>query len=330
MRRVLFLVFAAALLLGVTPVVTSASDSLFITTAKAPVTPDGTTAGAATDFVMTYVDRDPAVDGIGMKAGGTATAILPPEFVDVGGDAGNTAVLVQGWPQSPPAPPPDFIWTTSVTGNTITLTLDEDFLIGDFGPGPKQMHLLLNTFRNPVVPGRYPVHLEIKPDPASDEVYRGVARVSIQPAADPSVEVVSVFSGGGPPPPFNNPFYQTVSAGDSSLDVGMYLWEAGSSVADGVFTPMVDAELVMSSASSGRLIQNGVKVGEVRIQAPRGASDYAFTANGPSVLGAAAVTGFDTGILVTSLATDPAVTGTYVVKISLDGGNSHELFITAE
>ncbi len=152
----------------------------------------------------------------------------------------NTVALLQGWPQSPPAPPPDVIWNTTVDGNTITATMTADYLVGEFGPGPKQMHLLLPTFRNPPVAGRYNVLLEIRPDPATDEVISGIVRVTIEPATRPSVEVVSAFSGGGPPPPFNNPIYQTVAADDASLDVGMYLWEEGSSVADGIFNSMVD------------------------------------------------------------------------------------------
>lgn len=328
-RRPLLIVLAVGLILSVAPA-TAASNSLTITSAKAPITPDGVTAGAVTDFVLTFADRDPAVDGIGIKAGGTATATLPPEFVNVGGDAANTGILVQGWPQSPPAPPPDFIWTTTVDGNSITVTLSEDYLVGQFGPGPKQMHLLLNTFRNPAVPGRYPVQLEIRPDPATNEVIRGTARVTIEPATAPSVEVVSVFSGGGPPPPFNNPLYQTVAPGESSLDVGMYLWEAGSSVADGVFNAMVGADVVMLTANSGRLVQNGVSVGEIRILAPPGATDHVFSSTGPSIFGQAAISGFDTGILITSFLTDPTATGTYEISLSLNGGNTQTLFITAE
>ena len=329
MRRPFLILLLAASLLGLLPAATSASQSLSISAAKAPVTPDGTTAGGVTDFVLTFVDRDPAADGIGIKAGGTMTATLAPEFTDVGGEGVNTVAVLQGWPQSPLGPPP-LVFSTVIVGNTITTTMLTDYLVGTAGPGPKQMHLLLSTFRNPAVPGRYPVQLEIRPDPGTDEVIRGTGRVTIAPATGPSIEVVSVFSGGGPPPPFNNPIYQTLAPGETSLDIGMYLWEAGSSAADGVFNAMVGAELVMLTTNSGRLVQNGVSVGEIRIQAPAGATDHVFSATGPSTLGVAAVSGFDTGILVTSFTTDPTATGTYVITVSVNGGNSQTLFITAE
>ena len=109
----------------------------------------------------------------------------------------------------------------------------------------------------------------------------------------------------------------------------MYLWEVGSSAVDGVFNAMADVEVMMLTVNSGRLVQDGSNVGELRMEAPAGATDHVFSATGPSVAGPAAVSGYETGILVTSLLTDPNATGTYIVTVSVNGGNSQTLFITA-
>jgi hypothetical protein len=305
----------------------SSHAALDITIDRAPVTPDGTTAGAITDFVLTFRDRDPAVDGIGLLEGATVTVTLPDSFVDTGSGA-NAAILLQGWPQSPPAPPPAFPWTTTVSGTTITATLDADYLVGATGPGFKQVHLLLNSFRNPG-PGRYDIELVIQPDPASSTTYEGTGSVQILPWARPSVNVVSVFSGGAPPP-LNNPLYQTVGAGDDSLDIGMYLWDRGSSAADGILTPYVGVDLVMANHGHGRLVQDGRTVGHVWMTAPPGADDHTFVTDGPSFQAPAAVTGFETGVLITRLETDPDVTGDYTVTIRLNNGNSQRIRVTAE
>ena len=44
---------------------------LHASVAKAPVTPDGASAGAVTDLVLTFRDPDPREPGIGLRAGGT-------------------------------------------------------------------------------------------------------------------------------------------------------------------------------------------------------------------------------------------------------------------
>ncbi len=84
-----------------------ATEYLEVSIRKAPIAPDGTTAKAKTDIVLTFVDIDPTVDGIGLKAGATVEVKLPSEFVNTGGGT-NSIFLLQGWPQSPPAlnPPP--------------------------------------------------------------------------------------------------------------------------------------------------------------------------------------------------------------------------------
>ncbi len=298
----------------------------------APIVPDGTVAGEITDFVLTFVDRDPAVPGISLKTGGTVTVTLPDDFVNIGMGAPNFIVLLQGWPQSPPAGGPGFLWDHSISGNSITATLTSDYEVGEFGPGAKQAHLILNTFRNPTKPGMYDVHLEIDPDGTASDVYTGTGRVHIIPKARPSINAVSVFSGvdNPPPPPFNNAIYQTVTAGDDAADVGLYLWDKGSSVADGVINPYLGVDIHMRNQRHGLLRQSNKTVGHVWIDAPPGADDYGISTAGESVLGTTAVSGLDTGILITTFHTDADVTGDYTITFRMNNGNTQKLFVTTE
>ncbi len=305
----------------------SAGQQLTITITKAPISPDGTAAGAITDFVLTFGDLDPAVEGISLYDGATVTAILPDAFVDTG-DGMNIAILLQGWPQSPPAPPPAFLWATTVDGNAITATMTGDFVAGPAAPGMKQVHLFLNSFRNPG-PGMYDVELVIQPDPTSPDTYTGIGTVHILPKSRPSVNAVSVFSGGGPPP-FNNAIYQSVGAGGSAAQVGLYLWDRGSSALDEVFAPFLGVDIVMTSASHGRLVQGKRTVGQVWIEAPGGADEYGIVTGGPSSLGNAAVSGFPTGILLTTFSTDPDVSGRYTISFKINNGNTQQLFVDAD
>lgn len=322
LTKVICTTFLNIVLLGALSPTANAAHPLDISIANAPIVPDGTTAGAATDFVMTFLDRDPASgNGIAMKVGGTVKVVLPAAFVV---DPGGNLVLLQGWPQSPPAPPPAFPWTTTFSGNEITATMTADFDENTtFGPGFKQVHLLTPNTTNPG-PGRYPVSLIIDPDGTGTDVHSGVGWVKIIPKARPAVSVVSIFSGPpGPPPPFYNPFFQTLSAGAATPNMGLYLWNRNSVSAIGV-------DLQMSNPSHWRLIQNGQTIGQVWIQAPPGASTFGLTSSGPSVeVDAFPFTlGVKTGLLLTQFQTDPNVAGDYIVDISINGGNSETLSIT--
>lgn len=313
----------------------SSAGDLTVSAVRAPVAPDGATAGAVTDIVLTFVDRDPAVDGIGMKSGGTIEVVLADDFVNTGA-GGDVGVVLQGWPQSPPAPPPAFPWTSTIAGNTITVELTADWMPGDFGPGPKQVHLILFGFRNPSKPGPQHVHLAIQPDPAGPEVLTGHATVNIIPKARPSVNVISLFSGPpGPPPPFFNPFYQTIVQGDAARQVGLYLWASRSA-------PYLGVDIVMdggAGARHGRLVQDGSTVGHVWIDAPPGASDFTLStgsaddppppcASGPSCEVPAFITGVPVGLMLVQFDPDPAVTGDYQLTIRMNNGNTEELFFT--
>ncbi len=293
-----------------------ATEYLEVSIRKAPVAPDGTTAKAQTDIVLTFVDIDPAVDGIGLMTGATIEVELPDEFVNTGGGT-NSIFLLQGWPQSPPFP---FPWTTEVVGNTVTATLTGNYLPGMFGPGPKQVHLLLLGFKNPK-PGKYEIPIRIQPNPTSSKIMSGIGDVIIIPKPRPSINVVSLFSGGGPPPPFFNPIYQEVILGDAARQVGMYLWDKGNE-------PFLDVDLRMVNPSHGLLVQNGSTVGQVRIDAPHGANNYSLTTTGPSVAWTAFITGVPTGLLLVQFTPDPAVAGNYTLSFRLNNGNTQELFVT--
>lgn len=290
---------------------------LDVTVARAPVVPDGTTAGAVSDFVLTFVDRDPDVDGIGLLAGATVEITLPDDFVntDAGGD---NVIILQGWPQSPIVP---FPYTISIVGNSVTLTLTSDFLPGsdlEGGPGPKQVHLLLNGFRNPG-PGMYdiPIHL----DPGTGDTFSGVGTVHIIPQARPAVSIVSFISGGGPPPPFNSSVYQDVALGDDALPTRLFVWDADSE-------PFKDIELTSTpNARHYRLRMGRRTVGHVWIDAPAGADDYELTTTGLSTNVPNPITGVPTAGLDTLFSPDPTVAGDYTVTFYLNGGNYEYQFI---
>ena len=300
---------------------------LMLSITKAPVVPNGTSAGAPTDLVITFADLDPSVDGIGIKEGGTIEVQLPNGFTRTGPDPRDTIVVLQGWPQSPPAPPPAFPWTFDIVDNTITTTFTANFLPGTSGPGPKQIHLLLYSFQNPTMPGPHPVELTIQPDPESNDTYAGHGSVFIHSSVLPSVAAVSVFSGPpGPPPPFFNPIYQTVAQGDAARQVGLYLWERGGS-------PMTGVSLQQTSSHHALLMQNGSAVGDVWIAGPGGAWDVQLSANGPSGGPVseelpAFFTGVPTGVLIFHFRPDPGAVGDYTVRIRMNGGLGQDLHVT--
>ncbi len=321
MRRLLTLTFAAALVAAVTPVTAGAvaHAGLELAFAKAPVAPDGTTAGAATDFVITFRDRDPATPGIGLHEGAVVTVEIDEAFDP--GDGTNVGVILQGWPQSPPAPPP-FIWTTTFSGTTVEMTLTQDWMPGDFGPGAKQVHLALLGWTNPDSPGRYAVSLTIQPDPDSPDVLEGHGYVHISRRTKPTASVVSLFSGLPPgPPPLANPLYQTVAQGDSALPVGLYMWDASGDAFTGVDARKMNARWY-------RLVDGRRTVGHVRIDAPRGARHHEFTTAGPSTEATAFLTGVPVGVLITQFTPDPNVTGDYTVRVKMNGGTDERILIS--
>lgn len=319
MRRSVALLSSVVLMLAITGVATAdpPGGSLDLAITKAPIAPDGVTAGAPTDFVISFLDLNPNVDGLTLESGDTIEVVLPAEFIPGAGQ--NLGVLLQGWPQSPPAPPPSFLWTTTIVGNTVTLELTSDWAPGEFGgPGAKQVHLVLLGWTNPS-PGSYPIELTVN----SDETLHGVGRVHIIPNVNPSINAVSIFSGGGPPPPFNNAIYHSVDSGETTNPVGLYLWERGGGEFLGV-------DVSMKSPQHGTLVDSdGRAVGQVNIKAPKGADDYTLTTMGPSVLGTSFLTNLPVGILQFEFTTDADTTGRYQITFRLNNGNKQTIHVSA-
>ena len=294
------------------------TNGLAIEVIRAPIVPDGTSAHAVTDIVMNFRNLDPDIDGISIKKDGYIEVILPPEFKNTGNGT-NSGIILQGWPQSPPGPPPT-AFVTSVMQNTIKVSMLKDFTVGSYGPGPKQIHLALLGFKNPGT-GYYSISLCIKPDPNNPATKCGVGKVHIIPKPRPAVSAVSLFSGGGPPPPFNNAIYQDVNLGGMGLTVGLYLWESRGK-------PLVGADIQMENNSHGRIIKStGTTAGHLFISSPRSAMDYELTTEGPSEAGKTFLTNVDVGILKTKLIPDPAVKGEYRLSFAMNNGNTQNLFV---
>jgi hypothetical protein len=268
-------------------------------------------------------------------------------FTNVGG-GNNTLILLQGWPQSPPAPGPAFIWTTEVDGNTITATLTGDYKAGQFGPGPKQAHLLLFGFTNPALPGTYTLDVTIDPkgpgkskkdkshkskkSKKSKKALSGSGTVRIIPDARPSVEPISFFSGPpGPPPPFYNPIYQTLPLGVPARQLGLYLWAADSAAMVGVDVTATANPTYYQMTDAAAAV-----VGEIWITAPAGATDFSLASvpllpgGPPSVEISAFATGVPVGLLGIQFTPDLWVPGDYEIAISMQGGNEKILFVTVK
>lgn len=339
----------SAILLGVlgllvaftvaTPANASHRDGIRVRTGLAPVAPDGLSAGAITDFVITFRDLDPSVPGIGLHSGGTIRVTLPDEFVNAGAlpvtgtgsipgcapplvTTCSTAVVLQGWPQSPQLPFPDVKWEEAT--NTIVVTANADWLpAGVAAPGPKQVHLMLFGFTNPDRPGSYKVELEIQPDPTSDEVLTDTGRARVSNRVRPAVSSISL-ANGAPPPPFPNTLYQTVEAGDPSLTLLLYLWGKDAE-------PLVGADFNAGSDRFRPLRDvDGKRIGWVLVRPPQGARNWSLSSGGPATPAAAFITGIDTAALTAVLETDPGVEGDYKVRFWLQGGNTVVHTITAD
>lgn len=317
----------------------SGADRLRVSVDRAPVTPDGDVAGAPTDLLVTFADPDPTTPGVALKAGGTVRVRLPKAFVNEGvlpvADTGSapdcappvvsacsTAVLTQGWPQSPVLPFPSVEWEADT--NTIVLTANADWpSTGIEQPGPKAVHLLLLGFSNPDQAGMYRLAVEIKPDPNSDRVLRGATRTrikrSIQPAISPNSQ-----ANGAPPPPFPNTLFQSVRPGEPSNTMTFYMW-------DGAGEALVGADFAPGAARMRPITDtSGQRVGSVRVRVPRGAKNWSLDSGGPSALGTAFLTGIPVGRMTAVFTTDPDVFGAYTLEFKLANGNTLEHVIRSE
>lgn len=321
-RRRRFFAFAVPImsLIGFSPRIAphGRDDELAINTAKAPIVPDGTTAGAATNFVVTFADVDPDVPGIGIRTGGTISVTLPAGFVRHDPAAPMAMVVLQGWPQSSRRPFPDVTYDADT--NTLIATMRFDHLPDTSAqPGPKQVHLLLPGFANPPA-GTHRVELTIQPDLAADTVLTGSGDVTIHGGVPASINAISVVN---PPPPFPNPVYQTV-APDTTLHLwGFYLWQHGGD-------PHIGVHLIQESAQRYQVVDAaGDEIGSVSIRAPQEAADASLDADASfEVEVEGAVLGISAGLLRAQFHPDPDTPGDYEIIWRLLRGNDQHMFVT--
>ncbi len=307
----------------------------------APVVPDGTVAGAQTDFVITLdTSLDPAVPGRELPALHTIKVTLPEGFVNTGAlplrdlftpdcVPGNlqcsTAVLLQGWPQHPilPSVPPGVgppQYSLSLEGsNTLVYTADVDIVAGLPVPGPgiKQMHLLFFGFRNPTRPGFYTIQVEAQTGP-DGAVETGAGIVHITPETRPHIGVTSVFNGAGNP----NTIYQTTAPNElTPLPYDFLIWDSDGGPLEGVTAEMVNDNFAL-------LRQGERTVGTVSIESPPGAVGQEVMTVNPSVEINAPVTGVPTARLTVDFRAGSAE-GNYEATFTLVDGDSVTMFVTA-
>ena len=309
--------------------VTAASD-LDIVVKTAPIVPHGLIAGKPLDVTLSFVDLDPAVPGIAMKKGGTARVTLPKEVVNLGfpvskpGEAKgceppvlakcSSGGFLDGWPQSPLLPL-NVIAYDAASHSLILTAIADSPAYSIEAPGAKLIHLFTFGFKNPDTSGDYPIMLEIRPDPSSDEVLKGSAMLTITDKQIPNVAIDTTQSVHIKGPRYQNTMFQTLKPGATSRNLSANMWDAEHK-------PIVGATISMTSDTDGELLSNsGAAIGSVSIQAPEKAEGF-YLLRAPSFAAKTGLAGYPTGRLVTSLRTAPKVKGDYVVTLSLNDGNS--------
>jgi hypothetical protein len=343
-KSLIVLLVLAVVILG-TVATGLGSDNIISSIEKAPVAPDGNVAGAVTDLVINLDSPlDPAVQGRSLQAGHSIKVTLPDQFVNMGSPPlqdvfsspacvpGNlqcsTAVLLQGWPQHPilprvpPVPPGTGVphYTLSLEGtNTLVFTANVDLIPGVALPGPgiKQIHLILNGFRNPQTPGFYKITVEAETGP-NGAVETGSGMVHILPQNRPSIHITSAFNAGSP-----NTIYQQTGTGQlTPLPYDFLLWERDGSPFEGVTVEMVSA--------NHALLRQGERVfGQVEISAPPGATGQELFTQAPSAAINAPITGLPAARLTVFFRLG-SLAGDYRLTFSLEGGNAVQMFVTAE
>lgn len=305
---------------------------------SAPVSPDGDVAGRVTDLVIN-LDRsmDPSVLGRGLAVDKQVRITLPADFVDVGGfdtlplTSGcvgtkqcDVAILLQGWPQNPIAPP---TWTVSRTSNpdgsnTFTIEALADIVpVAGVAPGIKQLHLLFFGFMNPAA-GVYDAWVEI--DGPDESVETGVARIEIQGHTSPRLAVTSAFNGGPPNP---NAIYQQTGVGEyAPAAMQLLLWDRSG-------RPMTDVKVVPSNFGARRAIvqlvrRSGKRVGRATITGPNGSAGFELGADMRSFATNAPVTGTPVARFPVMFKTGD-LPGLYTIRFDMDQGNSMTFFVVA-
>jgi hypothetical protein len=247
---------------------------------KAPVSMDGNLKGKPTDYVLTLdTSLDPMVAGRGLKAGASIKVIFPDDFdlsdlddYPLGGAGssedcvpGNlictTAVILQGWPQNPIAPPN---YALSIEGNAFVFTAVQDIVPNPpMAPGIKQLHLILHGVENPGA-GQYQIKVEAETGPAG-AVETGTVLLTVVAKTRSSVNLTSVFTGESPNP--NTIFQETTVNGMAPYEWSFLMWGKNGKVLDNI-------NLLWLSVNHASLRQDGDRVGQIFIDAPAGATGY--------------------------------------------------------
>lgn len=273
---------------------------------------------------------------------------LPPNPCLPGNLQCSTAVMLHGWPQHPPFPPALF-HTLSIDPieNAFIFTALQDILPNSpASPGIKQLHLITNGLTNPE-PGEYLIRVEAQTGPAGAwETGSGI--LEIVPKTRPSINVTSVFvkalsgmlsgqpacgPGTNPPNP-DNPIYQTTAVGAEAPYVWSFLlWGKNNE-------PLDDVSLTWVNPDHALLQRGGKKViGHIFIDAPQGAVGHGIEANPqgcPTLMPFAPVIGTTPGIgpqpvgRLDLLFRAGSEAGMYTTTLSLNNGNSVQMFVAAE
>jgi hypothetical protein len=304
------------------------SEGIVSAVIKAPIVADGDVAGAPTDLVFILdIDLDPAVPGRTLAADNSVRITFPEEFESVEVNAGpaagceapcNTGVILQGWPQRPFPPTPEFYAVEMDGSHTFVMTAVQDLAPGAT-PGVKQFHVILSGFTNPTEPGDYAITVEAGTGP-DGAVETGTGVVTIHPAIRPSINVTSIFAKANEDDPNGNTIYQAADAGGSPP----FAWDFFLFGADG--GAVVGAELQQDGDAGGDIVQDGAVIGTYSIAAPDGATGQSVS-GGPSVDATAPVLGKAAGRLTATFNAGD-LPGDYVTTFEMDGGNTQQMHVT--
>jgi hypothetical protein len=306
----------------------SMSEGIVSDVIKAPIIADGDVVGQPTDLVFVLdTDLDPAVPGRTLLAGNSVRITFPEEFQSVDVNAGpaatceapcNTGVILQGWPQRPFPPTPEFYSVEMDGSHTFVMTALQDLAPGGT-PGAKQFHLILSGITNPAEPGDYAIAVEAETGP-DGALETGTGVVTIHAAARPSINVTSIFAKANDDDPNGNTIYQEAEAGGSPP----FAWDFFLFGADG--GAVVGAELQQNDDTGGDIVQDGAVIGTFSIAAPDGATGQSVS-GGPSVDAVAPVLGKEAGRLTASFTAGDSP-GDYVTTFQMDGGNAQQMFVS--
>jgi len=306
------------------PTAGDAEGNIVTVVQNAPIVADGNVADQKTDVVIDFdISMNPNEAGRTLLAGKSIRITLPEAFVNseelpVAGFGSsetcrpgalqcNTAILLQGWPQHPVAPPK---YAVSAEGtNTIVVTAREDILPATPNePGIKSVHLVLLSVTNPE-PGDY--ELDVVAETGVDgAVEQGTAHLTIHDRPQPSINVTSVMNEGTP-----NTIYQTTKPGEvTPLAYDFLLWDW-----DGA--PLTDVTIAEAGENQWSLVQGERVVGTVDVQAPEGATGQRVYADSASVAFNSPVLSIPTAHLRAFFQAGSAA-GEYVVTFQLTDGNS--------